>query len=365
MTRTPRAPNELARLIARQIGAEGPMNVDAFMELCLAHPEHGYYITRDPLGSAGDFTTSPEISQMFGELLGLWAADMWMKLGSPDRFTLAELGPGRGTLMADALRATARVPGFAKAARIALVETSPVLRSVQRKAVPLAEHFDNVHALPDGPLIVLANEFFDALPIKQFIQHEGRWHERTVALDAGASADKPHFVFERNPDSVSADALPFPVTKAEDGAIVETCPAALSIASHLATRLANAPGAALIIDYGHKHSGVGDTLQALHHHKYANVLDDPGEADLTAHVDFEALARAMPQATPYEPTTQGAFLSDLGIGVRADFLKSNATKAQAQAIDDARTRLTAPDQMGNLFKVMAVTSKGLPTPAGF
>lgn len=335
------------------------------MEICLAHPEHGYYITRDPLGQAGDFTTSPEISQMFGELLGLWAADMWMKLGSPEKFTLAELGPGRGTLMADALRATARVPGFAKGATIALIETSPVLRSVQRKNVPLAQHFNDVKALPDGPLIVLANEFFDALPIRQFVRQSGQWHERAVTLARETTGDVPKFVFTVLPDVIDPAYLPHALKDAKEGDIAETCPAGQNIAHHISARFARAPGAAVFIDYGHAHSGIGDTLQALHNHQYADVLAHLGEADLTAHVDFEALARTMQGTTIYEPISQGTFLTGLGIHVRADFLKSDASSEQANAIDTALTRLTGTDQMGNLFKVMAVTSNGVQTPAGF
>lgn len=365
MSTTGSPTTKLARIIADDISAHGPMSVETFMNACLAHPEHGYYLTRDPLGTKGDFTTAPEISQMFGELLGLWAADMWIKLGSPGKFVLAELGPGRGTLMADAVRATARVAGFAKAAHIALVETSPVLKSAQQKNVPLATHYTNVNDLPDGPLIILANEFFDALPIRQYVKQNGQWFERAVTVASNEATPHLQFQFTTLPLPVETRHLPPAVQHASEGEIAETCPIATDIARTIATRFEQAPGAALFVDYGHAHSATGDTLQALHQHKYADVLEHPGEADLTAHVDFEALAHAMPQARTYAPITQAVFLKSLGIEVRADFLKANADKAQAHEIDAALTRLINPDQMGQLFKVMAATSIGATAPAGF
>ncbi|MEQ9143646.1 MAG: SAM-dependent methyltransferase [Parvibaculaceae bacterium] len=354
----------LAHEIAARIRREGPLSVAAFMELCLAHEEHGYYMSRDPLGRSGDFTTSPEISQMFGELIGLWCVDMWSKLGSPERFVLAELGPGRGTLMQDALRAAAIVPAFIGAANICFVETSPVLKKEQQKRVPGASWHRTAENLPDGPLILIANEFFDALPIRQFERTPAGWEEICVGLAPDATDGAPAFAFSHKAAPDAEDLLPEAVHTAPVGAIAETCPLGLTIMESLADRLQQTPGAALIIDYGHAVSAPGDTFQALRAHKFADPLQQPGEADLTAHVDFAALQRAAAPLDTYGPVTQGAFLKALGIDVRAEKLKQKASPAQAKAIDLALTRLTDRETMGSLFKVMAVASPGLPAPAG-
>jgi len=353
----------LTRYLIDLIQQEGPISVATYMDLALSHPAHGYYITRDPFGRAGDFTTSPEISQMFGELLGLWCVDMWDKLGRPDPFVLAELGPGRGTLMADALRAAAIVPDFIKAARVAFVEMSSILREAQKKNVPSASWYNTFSELPAGPLLLIANEFFDALPIRQFQRTELGWCERRIGL-APPQSDLP-FQFGLTQDAISPELLPAPVRNARLGSIIEICPLAETIVSQLARRLQTNPGAALIIDYGHLESAPGDTLQAMKNHKYVDVLDMPGEADVTAHVDFANLREKAEGCAPCEPVQQGCFLKALGIEARAAKLRQSATPAQALEIDTSLARLTEQEAMGKLFKVMALTSPNVSTPAGF
>ncbi|QJE73437.1 class I SAM-dependent methyltransferase [Aerophototrophica crusticola] len=354
----------LQDIIARRIALAGPLSVAEYMALCLGHPQHGYYMTRDPLGAAGDFTTAPEISQMFGELLGLWAAQCWIQMGQPGSVQLVELGPGRGTLMADALRATARLPGFHQAVRLHLVETSPVLR--QRQAAALGKYGPNWHdrlaEVPDGPMLLLANEFFDALPVRQFQKGpRGRWAERKVGLD-----DAGNLSWKLDP--TAGDALVHPSLRAApEGSMVEICPAGVAIAAEIGARLAAHPGAALFVDYGYAGPAVGDTVQALRRHAFVPVLEAPGEADLTAHVDFTALgeAAATAGAAAYAPVPQRDFLISLGIEQRAAALKRLATPVQAGDIDAALHRLVGDVSMGRLFKAQALASPGLPAPAGF
>jgi SAM-dependent MidA family methyltransferase len=348
----------LAALIRDRIAAEGPLQLDASMALCLGHPTLGYYTTRDPLGAAGDFTTAPEISQMFGELLGAWAAQVWADLGRPARFVLAELGPGRGTLMRDALRAGGALPGFREAAEIWLVETSPALRARQAEALgALPNWTDAVGALPAGPLIVFANEFFDALPIRQAQRADVLWRERLVTV----AADRLAFTWGPPRADAGLEAR-FP--RVPDGAIVEMSPAGEAIAAHLGTRLARDGGAALVIDYG-AWDGTGDTLQALYAHASADPLADPGKADLTAHVRFRSLAAAARPAVPHGPVTQGLFLETLGITARAQALARGRSGADLEAIVAAHRRLTHPEEMGNLFRVLALTGSAAPQPPGF
>lgn len=354
---------ELENLLRRRIRLEGPISVAEYMALALGHPKYGYYITRDPLGRNGDFTTAPEISQMFGELLGLWCAQSWMQMGQPAPIHLIELGPGRGTLMADALRATARVPGFHDAVRLHLVETSPALRAAQARALagfaPIWH--DRFPDVPDGPLLLLANEFFDALPIRQFVRGERSWAERKIGLDTDGALT---WVLDPAPGPMlihpSLQAAPV-------GSVVELCPAGIGIAGEIGHRLARMPGAGLIVDYGYAGPAAGDTLQALRRHAYAPVLETPGDADLTAHVDFSALADAARAAgaAAWGPVGQGSLLRTLGIDLRAATLKRLAGPAQGQDIDQALDRLTGDDGMGRLFKALALTSPDLPPPAGF
>ena len=348
----------LGALLIRRIAQTGPITLADYMAECLMHPTLGYYSTRDPFGAAGDFTTAPEISQMFGEVLGLALAQAWLDQGAPAAFTLAELGPGRGTLMADVLRATRAVPGFHAAARVVLVETSAHLRARQRQALQdhPAQWLDNAHDLPDAPLFLLANEFFDALPIRQFTRASQGWSETMVGQRAGT------LTFGRS-DSTDIAALQSRLADTIPGDVVEFCPAAAAIMSAIGARIATNGGLALIIDYGGWQSR-GDTVQALRGHAFADPLADPGAADLTAHVDFAALAvAALPARAAY--TTQGALLTALGIHARAAKLGQHLTDAALESHQRATHRLTAPEEMGELFKALAVFAPNTPFPPGF
>lgn len=356
---------KLGDTLARRIRAQGPLTVAEFMAEALGNPQHGYYTTRDPLGQQGDFITAPEISQVFGELIGLWAADLWDRSGRAAPLVLAELGPGRGTLMADALRAARLVPGFLAAAQLHLVETSPALRRAQAQSLAAHEPVwhDSVASLPDGPLLVVANEFLDALPIRQLVRTAQGWAERLVGLDAD---DALAFVLAA-PQPATAALVPAALRDAPVGSLCEVAPAAAGIADALSRRIAQTGGAALFIDYGHTVRGCGETLQAVRRHRAHPVLSDPGEADLTAHVDFAALAEAATAAgaVAWGPATQGAFLRRLGIEARAARLSAGAAPAQAAAIAAACRRLIDPGEMGTLFKVLAIAAPGQPAPAGF
>ncbi|WP_374433793.1 class I SAM-dependent methyltransferase [Tabrizicola sp.] len=346
----------LARLLAERIRETGPITVADYMAECLLHPVHGYYSTREPFGAAGDFTTAPEISQMFGELLGLALAQAWLDRGAPAPFTLAELGPGRGTLMADILRATRGVPGFHAAARLVLVEASPRLREVQ--AATLSGHApnwaDRIDELPNGPLFLIANEFLDALPIRQFQHGPQGWQERLVGLRDEALTFGLSAPLSQVPDTPA-------FRNAPEGALVEdNLPARISVAE-VSARIARHGGVAYWIDYGGWRSK-GDTLQALRRHAPDDPLAHPGEADLTAHVDFEPLAALAP-AFAYDE--QGAVLARLGIDARAERLARSLSGAALESHRAAHHRLTHPSDMGSLFKVLAVTSASAPPPPGF
>ncbi|TNC74664.1 class I SAM-dependent methyltransferase [Rubellimicrobium roseum] len=347
----------LARLLAERIAALGPLTVAEFMGECLLHPQHGYYATRDPLGAAGDFTTAPEISQMFGELLGLALAQAWLDQGAPSPVILAELGPGRGTLMADLLRATRSVPGFHAALSVHLVEASPVLRAEQARRVPGAIWHDTIDALPEGPLLLVANEFFDALPIRQFVRARHGWDERVVGLADGGLA------WGLRPLG-KVPALAHRLSDTPEGEVVEICPALPGIAAEIGRRIARHGGAALVVDYG-GWDLTGDTFQAVARHAYADPLNAPGTADLTAHVDFEALARAAQPARATPMTTQGALLERLGIAQRAQVLARANGGTQRDGIAAAYRRLTHPDEMGTLFKAMGLHPPSAPPLPGF
>ncbi len=346
----------LADRLKAQIAAAGPISVADYMATCLWHPQHGYYATRDPLGRTGDFVTAPEVSQMFGELLGLCLAACWHAQGAPERIALAELGPGRGTLMADLLRAAGSVPGFAAAAEIHLVERSPVLRAAQAERVPGAAWHDSVETLPDLPLYLVANEFFDALPVRQFIRDGAGWRERLVGLRQGA------LTFGLS-DLLPPEAVPGRRDDTAAGDMVETCPAAAPIAAEIGARIARGGGAALIVDYGDRRP-VGDTFQAVQGHRKVDPLAAPGAADLTAHVDFAALAEAAAPAVAAPLTPQGAFLERLGITARARALATRLSGAALEHHVAAHRRLTHPDEMGHLFKVLGLTPPGAPHPPG-
>lgn len=351
--------------IRRQIALEGPMSIADYMALALSHPRYGYYATRDPFGVSGDFITAPEVSQMFGELLGLWAAQVWLDLGGPARISLMELGPGRGTLMADALRATRILPGFHDCLEVHLVETSPTLKARQKAALETTgikvhwhDTVDAALSASTGPLLVLANEFFDALPIRQFVRTENGWHERMVGLDKD---DRLTFVI--GPERIPGDLfLPGTLSGAPIGAIVEHCPAAQAIMSSVADAISTRTGASLIIDYGYTESTAGDSFQAVRAHKPCPVLDSPGDVDLTAHVDFEMLAGAAgaADAVVYGPVEQSAFLTTLGIRDRARRLLQSASPDQQRDIDAALHRLTSADEMGSLFKVLGCAGQRQP-----
>lgn len=343
----------LGHALCRRIAATGPMTLADYMAACLLDPRHGYYATRDPFGAAGDFITAPEMSQMFGELLGLALAARWFDQGRPAPFTLAELGPGRGTLMADLLRATRGVPGFHAAARIQLVEASPTLREVQRARLapfPVA-WADGVEELADGPLFLVANEFFDALPIRQFLREENGWAETMVGL-SGAET----LALGRRP-ALLPDEL-FAHRHAAPGTLLEYRPAAAAIMAAIGRRIAHHGGLALIVDYG-AWEGQGDTFQAVMQHHFADPLAAPGMADLTAHVAFDALARAArPAASSFG--SQRAFLLAHGLAERSRRLAANLSGAQLDDHLAAAHRLTDAAEMGTLFKVLAIHPPGTP-----
>ena len=347
----------VADRLAARIRAEGPLTVADFMAECLAHPHHGYYTTRDPLGAGGDFTTAPEISQMFGEMVGVWLAATWRGMGAPDPVRLVELGPGRGTLMADALRA-AGPAGLAGAADVWLVETSPALRTAQAEQVPDARWADELAQVPDGPLLLVANEFFDALPVRQFLLDREGWRERLLGLEGerlawGLSAPLPEGL------------APRPAGAAGPGHDwVESCPSMAPIASEIARRIGGTGGAALIIDYGYAEDRpAGPTLQAVRGHAGIDPLAAPGESDLTCLVDFRALARSL-AGLETALVDQGRFLAEMGIGARAEAL-ARARPGAAGEIADALERLAMPEGMGRLFRVLGAWPPGAPVPPGF
>jgi NADH dehydrogenase [ubiquinone] 1 alpha subcomplex assembly factor 7 len=353
--------------IKRLIRSTGPMPVWRYMELCLMHPRHGYYLSRDPLGREGDFTTAPEVSQMFGELLGLWAASVWKVMGSPPLLRLIEIGPGRGTMMVDALRALRVLPPLHQALSVHLVEVNPLLREKQRQALSALREIswhDTIDDVPDGPSIILANEYFDVLPIHQMVKRETGWHERTVELDNNAN-----LVFGADSDPVPhfEALLPPLVRAAPAGAVFEWRPDAEIM--KIACRVRDQDGAALIIDYGHARSDAGDTFQAIARHSYTDPLKNPGQADLTAHVDFEALARAAESigAAVHGPVAQGDFLRRLGIETRAASLMAKASPEVCEDIAGAMRRLVegGTGGMGEIFKVMAISEPNLTMLAGF
>ncbi len=342
----------LPEQLARAITLGGPIPVAQFMAAANAQ----YYATRDPLGAGGDFVTAPEISQMFGEMIGLWFADLWDRAGRPDCHYV-ELGPGRGTLAADALRAM-KAAGLLPT--VHFVETSPALRQVQLVRVPGAVFHDAVTTLPtDAPLLIVANEFFDALPIHQMVRGPEGWHERLIACQ-----DTLFLPIRGKP--VPGDVVPATLRDGAPGSIIETSPASVAIARALAKRVAAQGGAALIIDYGYEGPAIGETLQAVKGHAYANPFDNPGAHDLTAHVDFATLAAiaVLADAWVSGPIAQGAWLEMLGIGARAASL-AKASPARAAEIEAARARLTRPEAMGALFKAMAFSHGDWPHPAGF
>jgi NADH dehydrogenase [ubiquinone] 1 alpha subcomplex assembly factor 7 len=354
--------------IRRRIAAAGPMPVVEFMALCLADSEHGYYTTRDPFGARGDFITAPEISQMFGELIGLWMAALWKQMGAPGNIRIIELGPGRGTMLKDALRAAQVMPAFRDAVVLHLVEISPVLEALQERTlehlgIPMFWHPALVD-VPKGPAIIVANEFFDALPINQAVKTEHGWHERQIEIDSNGNLA---FTFASNTIPHFETLLPPTLRAAPAHSIFEW--RAGTMAFDLGRRLADHGGAALVIDYGHAQSAVGETLQAVGQHAYADPLTAPGHIDLTAHVDFQALARAVEAmgVNGYGPIEQSEFLRRLGIERRSAALKAEASPDAAADIDLTVARLIGHGRtgMGTLFKAAAFAHPSVGVPPGF
>lgn len=357
----------IAERLRDRIRQTGPVSIATFMMEALFDPTEGFYATKDPIGAGADFITAPEISQMFGELMGLFAAQTWLDMGSPATVQLVEMGPGRGTMLADALRAARTVPGFMDAARINLIEASAALKAVQAQSLgPTGAQIrwvDRLEVVPAGPTIVLANEFLDCLPVRQAIRHKDQWCERMVGLDA----DDKAFVFVMGPPlGVDADLVPPGLRTAPEGSLVELRPGDRQVAAQLGARFAEHPGRALFIDYGPAASEIGDTLQAVRAHKKVPPLAEPGTADLTARVDFASfLAAATEQdLVGYGPVAQGEFLLSLGIEARAAALSQRAPD-QRTTIARQLWRLTDPEQMGTLFKLVCLDSRDLPLPPGF
>lgn len=353
------------RLRAR-IAADGPLPVEVFM----AEAVDAYYAQGTAFGRQGDFTTAPEISQVFGEILGLWAVIVWQSMGMPSPFRLVELGPGRGSLMADALRAARAVPAFAAAADLHLVERSPALRAAQKQAIaavdadrPVAWH-DSLAEVPDGAAIILGNEFLDALPIAQMERTPDGWHWRAVGLDDDGGFT---FVAGRRASDDDVAALGPAFADAPIGAIAEASPAVQAMVAEIAGRVANHGGAALLVDYGYADSAPGDTLQAVKAHQPVPPLAEPGRVDLTAHVDFARVAAAARAAgaAVHGPRPQGRLLAALGAEQRARALMKRARPEQAVLIDSGVRRLIHPAEMGTLFKGIAITHPSLPLPPGF
>ncbi len=353
----------LTEIIRVRINADGPISIADYMAVALGHPEHGYYRKQDPFGARGDFITAPEISQIFGEMIGVWCAEVWRQLGGGP-MNLVELGPGRGTLMHDLLRATKKVPEFHNSITIHMVETSPVLANAQytqlRYEHPRIEWLDSFAQLDDGPAIIVANEFFDALPIKQFVMTDDGVHERRIGWDEKESA----FYFTLGPKSLqlakSGQVIP-------PGTVMEQSPESRNLMRAITARITGQGGAALIIDYGYLGEAHRDTLQAVKNHTFHSVLKDPGDADITAHVDFTAL---MDIATDsggyvYGLANQGEFLQRLGADLRCEMLLRQASAEQKEAIASGLKRLTSPQEMGELFKVMAVVADPRIEPPGF
>jgi SAM-dependent MidA family methyltransferase len=345
--------------IIELISALGPIPVSEYMALCLFDPRDGYYTTREPFGTKGDFTTAPEISQMFGELVAVWLYEAWQAVGRPMPVTIAEIGPGRGTLMKDMLRAFARLDAALVAtATFAMVEASPRLAEIQAKtlagAATTPQWHETVSTLPQAPLLIVGNELFDAIPVRQFVRTQNGWAERMVGLD-----DDDRLAFFAGAASLDASLLPDDARDAPQGAIVELSPARAALMTSIAGHVASHNGAGLFIDYGYLRPGVGDTLQALRQHRSVDVLASPGEADLTTHVDFAALAAAArAQGLDAHTATQGGFLLDMGLLERAGQLGANGTEALREKISGEVERLAAPQAMGELFKVLAIVPAG-------
>ncbi len=358
---------ELLEHIKNRIRTEGPLSVEDYMSEALANPTHGYYMTGDPLGRQGDFVTAPEISQMFGELIGLWCATIWEQMGSPANINLIEIGPGRGTLMSDSLRALSGVPDFLAACRIYMIENSPSLQRRQKRNLKVLnldiQWRSNIKDVPAGPFILIANEVIDVLPIRQFEKSELGWLERKIDCDSSGNLV---WVLEQRPIS-EGNLIPRELIGSTKGSVFELGQKGMLLVKDITQSVVQFGGAALIIDYGYSKNGVGDTLQGIRKHCYHNVLRDPGEVDLTAHVDFESLAHFVRAAggTVHGAISQRHFLVRLGILNRANLLRTTASIHQRSDILAGLKRLIGVDEMGDLFKVLAITHPDQPVPEGF
>ncbi len=360
--------NTVAAHIRSIIESDGPISIAEFMRIALTGRADSYYMRSDPIGLYGDFITAPEISQVFGECIGLWCVDVWSKLGSPAAFTLVELGPGRGTLMRDVLRAARVAPDFLTAATIALVEVSPALRNLQAAllradGLPTVRWYNGFQDIDViGPLIVIANEFFDALPVAQFVKgHEG-WTLRTVGLN-----DAGELMLGTQPDAQASVCVPVSLLDAPFGSTFEHSIERENVARAIARVIQNEGGGTLVFDYGFEGPALGDTLQAVKGHRYAGILMEPGMADLTSHVDFTALAEAFAGggACVSKISTQAGFLTQMGAVERTQILKRLASEQQKAQLESALKRLTSADAMGTLFKVLCAVSSQAIQPAGF
>ncbi len=363
----PRQMNPLEAEIRRRIAVDGPMPVADYMRLCLTHPEHGYYTANNPIGgrasadrSGGDFITAPEVSQMFGEMVGVWVMEVWQALGSPSPFALVEIGPGRGTLMADLLRVSRAMPGFREAMDLHLVEISPVLAEQQSLALgkmgAKATWLSDVAGLPDMPTVVIANEVLDALPVNQMVWHDDAWHQRVVGLVGNEGSQRLGFTVRNGEDDRPKAASQSAKTHSLDpNTVLETAVEAEKLVASLAERLTRQTGAALFIDYGSLQPGFGDTLQAVRNHAYADPLTDPGKADLSVHVNFAplvAIAQNAGCAVP-APVTQGEFLLALGLLERAGNLGADKPQHVREQLTASVERLAGESGMGSLFKAFA------------
>lgn len=349
----------LGQRLKRHIEQAGPIPVSDYMAMCLFDLHDGYYTTKQPFGRDGDFITAPEISQMFGELVAIWLLTAWQAAGKPQKLVLAEIGPGRGTLMADMLRTFEKAaPGFPASAEIRMIETSLKLADMQRETLghqaKRIRWIGAIDELPDLPLFIVGNELFDAVPIRQYVKTGGHWLERMVGLDEAGE-----LAFAAGAGGIDPALMPAGADDAPDGTVFETAPARETIATTIGHRIATHGGAALFFDYGHLEPGFGDTLQAVRGHKPVDVLADPGQADLTTHVDFAALATAADAAGAATAVlSQGEFLVRMGIVERAGRLGADADAAARQRIEAEVERLAGPQGMGGLFKAMAIFPRG-------
>lgn len=351
----------LKERLKAEIAASGPIGIAHFMATCLFDPQHGYYTTREPFGRGGDFVTAPEVSQMFGELLAAWLYSAWHDRGRPEAAIFAEIGPGNGTLMADMLRSwRAMDRDFLSSGRVVMIETSDRLADKQRRTLePLGtpiEWHRSLDELPPGPLFIVGNELFDAVPVRQYVKTDSGWRERMVGLD-----EEGQLAFMAGYGTIEPGLLPQDAAAQPDGAIFEVSPARTAIMQAMAERVRTHGGAGLLIDYGHLEPGFADTLQAVRAHAYADILAEPGKADLTAHVDFAALAAIARQyGLAVEMTTQGGFLLSMGLLERAGALGARLDEAGRERLRDEVERLAGPEKMGTLFKVLAFGPAGLP-----